>query len=79
MKMIVNTKQINLIMKKASEIWKNIAKEINEIVNKPKTSKEQVAIKIVTFFNEDMGGKWDSKMYEQKKVVLELMNNLKIN
>lgn len=77
--MIVNTKQINLIMKKASEIWKNIAKEINEIVNKPKTSKEQVAIKIVTFFNEDMGGKWDSKMYEQKKVVLELMNNLKIN
>ncbi len=79
MKIILNTKQINLIMKKASEIWKNIAKEINEIVNKPKTSKEQVAIKIVTFFNEDMGGKWDSKMYEQKKVVLELMNNLKIN
>ena len=38
-------------------------------------SKEEIARKIVEYFNQDemSGGKWDSLMYEQKRVVMELL------
>ena len=39
----------------------------------------ELAIKIVELFNPNMGGKWDSKMYEQKRVVIELLNQLNQN
>jgi len=36
----------------------------------------KVAIKIVAYFNQyEMDGKWDSKMYEQKRVVSELLKH----
>lgn len=37
----------------------------------------ELAIKIVELFNPNMGGKWDSIMYEQKKLVLEILNQNK--
>ena len=37
----------------------------------------ELAIKIVELFNPNMGGKWDSIMYEQKKLVLEILNQHK--
>ena len=41
-------------------------------------SKGEIARKIVEYFNRDeMGmGKWDTIMYEQKRVVMELLNQL---
>lgn len=42
-------------------------------------SKEELAIKIVNLFNEGMGGKWDSKMYDQKEKVMKLLNQLNQN
>lgn len=38
----------------------------------------KVAIKIVAYFNQDETV-WDSKMYEQKHVVIELLNQLNQN
>ncbi len=38
----------------------------------------KVAIKIVAYFNQDVTV-WDSKMYEQKHVVIELLNQLNQN
>jgi len=38
----------------------------------------KVAIKIVAYFNQDVTV-WDSKMYEQKHVVIELLNQLNKN
>ena len=36
----------------------------------------EASIKIVAYFNQDeMAGKWDSKMYEQKRVVSELLSH----
>ena len=48
---------------------------------KTKMSKETVARRIVEYFNrnEMSGGKWDSIMYEQKRVVMELLNQLNQN
>jgi hypothetical protein len=40
-------------------------------------SEAELAIKIVELFNPNMGGKWDSIMYEQKKLVLEILNQNK--
>lgn len=37
----------------------------------------ELAIKIVEIFNPDMGGKWDSQMYEQKEAILEILNQNK--
>ena len=37
-------------------------------------SNSELAIKIVELFNPDMGGTWDSIMYEQKKLVLDILN-----
>ena len=37
----------------------------------------ELAIKIVELFNPDMGGRWDSIMYEQKKLVLDILNQNK--
>ena len=41
-------------------------------------SKEEIARKIVEYFNKDevTGGKWDSIMYEQKRIVMELLKQL---
>jgi hypothetical protein len=41
-------------------------------------SKEKIARKIVEYFNKDKvtGGKWDSIMYEQKRIVMELLKQL---
>ena len=41
-------------------------------------NKEEIARKIVEYFNQDemCMGKWDSIMYEQKRVVMELLNKL---
>tara|TARA_B110000503_G_C6963117_1_gene335940 strand:+ start:121 stop:327 length:207 start_codon:yes stop_codon:yes gene_type:complete len=38
----------------------------------------KVAIKIVAYFNQDVTV-WDSKMYEQKHVVIDLLNQLNQN
>ena len=38
----------------------------------------KVAIKIVAYFNQDETV-WDSKMYEQKHVVIDLLNQLNQN
>ena len=48
---------------------------------KTKMSKETVARRIVEYFNRNKmsGGKWDSIMYEQKRVVMELLNQLNQN
>ena len=40
-------------------------------------SNSELAIKIVELFNPDMGGTWDSIMYEQKKLVLDILNQNK--
>ena len=40
-------------------------------------SNSELAIKIVELFNPNMGGKWDSIMYEQKKLVLDILNQNK--
>ena len=44
-------------------------------------SKEEIARKIVQYFNQDemSGGKWDSVMYEQKRVVMEFLKQLNQN
>ena len=44
-------------------------------------TKEEIARRIVEYFNrnEMIGGKWDSIMYEQKRVVTELLNQLNQN
>ena len=46
-----------------------------------KDSEQEIARKIVGYFNKDemAGGKWDSIMYEQKRVVMELLKELKQN
>ena len=57
-------------------------KSMDKIMLTKKLSKDvsEVAIKIVAYFNRDeMAGKWDSKMYEQKRVVIELLNQLNQN
>lgn len=44
-------------------------------------SKEEIARRIVEYFNhnEMTGGKWDSIMYEQKRVVMKLLKQLNQN
>ena len=58
-------------------------KSMDKIMLTKKLSKDvsEVAIKIVAYFNRDeMSGQiWDSKMYEQKRVVIELLNQLNQN
>jgi len=58
-------------------------KAMDLIMLRKKLSKDisEVAIKIVAYFNRDeMSGQiWDTKMYEQKRVVIELLNQLNQN
>ena len=57
--------------KEFDEFMNSIQKEDTLIKNISEAS-----IKIVAYFNQDeMDGKWDSKMYEQKRVVSELLNH----
>ena len=50
---------------KTKKMTKELSKDISE-----------ASIKIVAYFNQDeMAGKWDSKMYEQKRVVSELLSH----
>ena len=44
-------------------------------------TKEEIARKIVEYFHATQltGGKWDSIMYEQKKQVIKLLNQLNQN
>ena len=44
-------------------------------------SKEEIARHIVEYFNRNWmsGSKWDSVMYEQKRVVMELLKQLNQN
>ena len=61
----------------------DIEKDMDKIMLTKKLSKDvyeisKVAIKIVAYFNQDETV-WDSKMYEQKHVVIELLNQLNQN
>ena len=61
----------------------DIEKAMDKIMLTKKLSKDvyeisKVAIKIVEYFNPDETV-WDSKMYEQKHVVIELLNQLNQN
>ena len=40
-------------------------------------SNSELAIKTVELFSPNMGGTWDSIMYEQKKLVLDILNQNK--
>jgi hypothetical protein len=53
---------------------------MDKIILTKESSKDisKVAIKIVAYFNQDETV-WDSKMYEQKHVVIELLNQLNQN
>ena len=37
-------------------------------------SNSELAMRIVELFNADMRGVWDSMMYDQKKLVLDILN-----
>jgi len=39
-----------------------------------KMSNSELAMRIVELFNADMRGVWDSMMYDQKKLVLDILN-----
>jgi hypothetical protein len=54
---------------------------IKEILNQNEMGKSEIARKIVEYFNQDemCMGKWDSIMYEQKRVVMNLLDQLNQN
>ena len=66
---MVNKEDIEKAMDKIM-LTKKLSKDVYEI--------SKVAIKIVAYFNQDETV-WDSKMYEQKHVVIELLNQLNQN
>jgi hypothetical protein len=58
-----------------------IIKELLILLNQNEMGKSEIARKIVEYFNQDemCMGKWDSIMYEQKRVVMNLLDQLNQN